>query len=462
MTKYYILILYAFAFNHTFGQCTFERFFEYYTVRSSKVMPLKDGGYLSFAAAYSDTNDINAQRLVLIKTDACGNIVWINDSGYLGNTADEYHAIEMDSGYIMVEGYTYIGRTTRVGKYNKNGQLAKEIRFPLFTDNFIDGLIKNPSTNTYILHGANYSMAAETYKPIMVELDENLNILRRKEFQINEISDTITLDKCGLYSIQYVSNKYYTLFGPWDNRGNSQVWLVELDSTWNIQKAKNIRIDSIPSFGIFQLMVNQPKTAFEFLGRSDDSYYMGRMDFDGNINKLELLNLEIKTIEAMSQTSDGGYIMGPYNIVKIDSTFKIEWQKPLRGYIYNVAQLPDNTYICGGWSDEREDFHPGMYLVKIDQYGNFIKSGLEDANQSHHFSFKLYPNPSNKIITIESSLTNGYIQLLNAFGLLVHNEEISNSTFSIDVSSLNNGFYFVRLIDEQGIIVQTKKISVLH
>ena len=71
--------------------------------------------------------------------------------------------------------------------------------------------------------------------------------------------------------------------------------------------------------------------------------------------------------------------------------------------------------------------------------------------------YKIYPNPTSNIITIEN-VQNADIQIVNITGQVV--ASISNADFvtTIDVSSLAQGTYFIRITGENGIAVEKMNV----
>ena len=90
--KKYLFIIQLFVISCSYAQCTFERCFDYYENQQSHMLLLKDGSYLSYGTGWRDTLKWPETNLVLIKTDSCGNIIWINDSGYPGVGDPNIHA----------------------------------------------------------------------------------------------------------------------------------------------------------------------------------------------------------------------------------------------------------------------------------------------------------------------------------------------------------------------------------
>lgn len=75
-----------------------------------------------------------------------------------------------------------------------------------------------------------------------------------------------------------------------------------------------------------------------------------------------------------------------------------------------------------------------------------IVSSTVGINESNVNAFKLYPNPTNGIMTIESTLTgNVNVKVMDAVGKLVMNTIINNAKSTIDLTSLERGVYFIQL-----------------
>jgi hypothetical protein len=68
--------------------------------------------------------------------------------------------------------------------------------------------------------------------------------------------------------------------------------------------------------------------------------------------------------------------------------------------------------------------------------------------------FSIYPNPTNGMLTINSTSTVSKITVYNNLGQLLLTSEKSNQ---INISSLSEGIYFVKIKDENG-QTETKKI----
>ena len=79
-----------------------------------------------------------------------------------------------------------------------------------------------------------------------------------------------------------------------------------------------------------------------------------------------------------------------------------------------------------------------LYQIDI----GFPSSFNEALNSIRHF--KIYPNPSNSTITIETSDI-GSLSILNQVGIQLLQKEITQTTTPIDVSYLSSGVYLIKL-----------------
>ncbi|MGC8981680.1 MAG: fibronectin type III domain-containing protein, partial [Minisyncoccia bacterium] len=136
---------------------------------------------------------------------------------------------------------------------------------------------------------------------------------------------------------------------------------------------------------------------------------------------------------SISQTSDGGYIAGGYTwsfgagygdflIIKLDSSGNIQWAKTYGGsgndYLYSISQTSDGGYIVGG---ETDSFGAGRYdflIIKLDSSGN------------------IYPNPGSGfyVTTPSLSVTTPSLVTTNA-NITLHSVSLSINTPSLTITT---------------------------
>ena len=90
-------------------------------------------------------------------------------------------------------------------------------------------------------------------------------------------------------------------------------------------------------------------------------------------------------------------------------------------------------------------------------YENPAEVGLSTVEMDQT---KVYPNPTQNTLNIQlpSTITSANVTITDASGRNVYNAELTGNTQSIDVSSLNQGLYFVQI--NNGEISTTKKVII--
>lgn len=82
-----------------------------------------------------------------------------------------------------------------------------------------------------------------------------------------------------------------------------------------------------------------------------------------------------------------------------------------------------------------------------DDFYEFTPDSIIGINEIHPSCFiSVYPNPTNGKISVESNSLNNYVMLFNEIGKLILHDTVRASHFSIDISNLANGVYFLTII----------------
>jgi hypothetical protein len=209
---------------------------------------------------------------------------------------------------------------------------------------------------------------------------------------------------------------------------------------------------------------------------------------------------------AVRQTADKGYIIladaytgpplyqGDVVLIKTDSLGVIQWSKAYggpqdeQGLVLEVA--PDGGYVAGGTT---LSFGGGLYIVKTDANGNsgcnekifavtssvapfimanaasieskgpntfsypylFARGGTivdlcntvgikEQPNRSELGELTVFPNPSNGILTVQSSNELGLITIFNSLGEIIYSKNVIDAIQQIDLSACATGIYFLK------------------
>lgn len=88
------------------------------------------------------------------------------------------------------------------------------------------------------------------------------------------------------------------------------------------------------------------------------------------------------------------------------------------------------------------------------------KEGYASVDEMTTQAFDVFPNPVNEILNVKGENIR-QIAIYNALGMLVKSIECNDDFVNINVDDLQNGMYFVNVIDNSGRMTTTK-ISVLH
>jgi len=224
------------------------------------------------------------------------------------------------------------------------------------------------------------------------------------------------------YSIQQTTDGGYIVAGESDdatgNHGNTDYWIVKLDSSGNIIWQKSLggsggeTAYSIQQTndGGYIVAGTSTSTDGDVTGNhGNGDYWIVKLDSSGNIIWQKSLGGSGNDYaQSIQQTSDGGYIVAgtstsndgdvtghhgaagvpgvngvsDYWIVKLDSSGNIIWQKSLGGsdddIVTSIQQTTDGGYIVAGYSwstdgDVTGNHGNGDYwIVKLDSSGNII------------------------------------------------------------------------------------------
>ena len=123
--------------------------------------------------------------------------------------------------------------------------------------------------------------------------------------------------------------------------------------------------------------------------------------------------------------------------------------------------MAQNTYegsVLGYASGALDPFSlssPGAIMVR---FTDDASVGLSENATST--SLSVYPNPSSDVVTIESNMTEGSIEIIDLTGKIVANQTVNGVATAFNTAALTNGMYTVILTN--GSTVETRKFIVQH
>jgi len=191
---------------------------------------------------------------------------------------------------------------------------------------------------------------------------------------------------------------------------------------------------------------------FSFIGDSDFTWTVvkGRTDADATMTGKALM-LSSKDTEGSltSPTITGG-------ISSISFDYVNAYTKPGKVQVFindnlieerNVEDKVTNNFLISNMKIT------GSYVIKITATGRTIIDNLNWSSASdlaidENFfgSFKIYPNPSNELLNIESSVEIDSYQIISVNGQIIGNGVVTNN--KVNIENLKSGYY--RLIIKSG------------
>ena len=108
------------------------------------------------------------------------------------------------------------------------------------------------------------------------------------------------------------------------------------------------------------------------------------------------------------------------------------------------------------WADYRTGTNDDVYAQRLNMNGNL---SIETQDILNHSSVKIFPNPSNGLITFQSTDNISNIYIFDQLGEAVYKEACVNySKKELDLTNLSNGMYFYKIISDSNIISNGKLI----
>jgi len=89
-----------------------------------------------------------------------------------------------------------------------------------------------------------------------------------------------------------------------------------------------------------------------------------------------------------------------------------------------------------------------------------MNMGVLGLDESANVNLTVYPNPASDVVTIESNMTEGSIQIIDLTGKVIANQTVNGVATSFNTAALSNGMYTVVLTN--GSTVETRKFIIQH
>lgn len=357
-----------------------------YPTTQKGMVPAKDGGYFILGQTNSadgdvPINSVNNQpgTMAVLKLDSARNVVWKRTLGGLqwnGLYDMPASIIETSDRGCIVIGETgnttgdavgnHGGKDIIIGKFSNTGTLQWAKMFGGSSNEYASSIVQTADSG-YIFLGTTVSTSGQVQ----------------------------------------------------GNHGGSDGWMVKLDKTGNIAWQKCLGTAAGEQSITFQKL-GENKFLYVWYSSLCAGYTFTALDSLGNtINQNCFSGIGFASI---SQTTDNGFILagrGPNssgNIIKVDSSFNIQWQKILNGSgddrFSDAKQTPDGGYIVAGATSSLDGDLTGLgghlctgcsamyydsWIVKLNSAGQ-VEWQKVLGGSFQDFATAVYPTPDNNYL----------------------------------------------------------------
>jgi hypothetical protein len=268
----------------TYGGTSYEE--------ASSVQQTSDGGYI--VAGWTTSFGAGSGDIILIKTDANGNVIWAKTYG--GTAYDYAYSVQQtsDGGYI-VAGYT---RSFGAGsddvfliKTDANGNIQWAKTYG-GTDGDWASSVQQTSDGGYILAGGTWSFGAGSYDIFLIKTDANGNVQWDKTYG----------GMHGDYasSVHQTSDGGYIVAGYTESFAESgkDIFLIKTDTNGNIIWAKTYRETSFN----YAYSVQQTSDGGYIVAGSMGEVFLIKTDANGGIGSCSIVRSVSPTLTTPSPT----------------------------------------------------------------------------------------------------------------------------------------------------------------
>jgi hypothetical protein len=239
---------------------------------------------------------------------------------------------------------------------------------------------------------------------------------------------------------------------------NKIAWYENLDGQGSFGSQQTISTDAINAWSVFAADLDgdgdiDVLSASIGATNEDKVVWYENLDGQGSFGSEQIIGenlLDAIIVYAYDLDNDGDIDV----VSAADDDNKIVWYENLDGQgsfgseqiITESVDRPTDIYSADLDGDGDMDLLSSSYFDnRIAWYKNNYP--MLSVNENTMLDFSIYPNPTNDFLNIESKIEISKVDIYNQLGQLV----LSNSNQNkIDVSSLSQGFYYLKVQDENG------------
>jgi len=356
---------------------------------ASSVQQTSDGGYI--VAGWTYSFGAGDDDIFLIKTDENGNIQWAKTYGGTNSDPSWFVQQTSDGGYILAGWTISFGAGNNdilLIKTDANGDIIWAKTYGGTSHDYAYS-VQQTSDGGYIVAGRTSSFGAGGYDFFLIKTDANGNIIWAKTYGGTSWDNA--------YSVQQTSDGGYILIGETYSfgAGSNDFLLIKTDANGDIIWAKTYGewwydyASSVQQTSDGGYIVAGLTYSF---GAGDGDFFLIKTDENGNIQWAKTYGgTYYDRAWSVQQTSDGGYIVAGHTqsfgagywdifLIKTDANGNIQWAKTYGGtnndWAYSVQQTSDGGYIVAGHTQSFGAGYWDIFLIKTDANGNIGSCGI--------------------------------------------------------------------------------------
>ena len=165
-----------------------------------------------------------------------------------------------------------------------------------------------------------------------------------------------------------------------------------------------------------------------------------------------------------------GYILQQYNLYRsfdntdyeqvasipaVDSQLYYEYRDNLAEETHDDVYYRLTAFYL---ADDGETCESDYAATLNDPELNYVAIDLTSAKENLESSFKLYPNPTNGLVTLELEGLQK-VMVYNALGQVMLNKEVIGDYLQLDLLGFENGLYWLRVSSQNGVVTRRFVLS---
>lgn len=426
----------------------------------------------------------------LVKTDCLGNLIWKKQYDIGVGYSDFFQdLVELpDSNYLIcgITGNPSLDLDEAfLAKIDTGGNIIWLKKYPYVNSNEQPRSMKLTPDGKVIMVGTTFINGYNDVLLIKTDLDGNLIWRKSLGNAFDEVYESIDIIK---------NNTEYVLGGRYGyyNTGNPyyDFSIIRVDTAGNLiwQQQYGTSADEAGSRAIYTL-----DSGYAICGTYNGRATLLKTDKQGTVQWIKNYPFYNDSyVKDVRQLSDSSFVMIVTSIdtpnvnltgvlFKVDKYGSLLWQRMYRhpqtnpntaNLFYGFNSAKDGGFIMTGEYGHIGQPYQNMWLVKTDSLGCdsmggciYIPTNIVSSSVVEN-SFEVYPNPSTEIINVRLEMLNDRkdlkIKITDVLGREVlvcplPTDEDTEGGFSINISSLQNGIYFLNIY-KYGKVLSIQKI----